>query len=196
MRIGIDIDGVLSNIEKFQLEYGSKYFYEKYNVQIFDAKAYYSKDVFGVSQDNDVDFWKTYFRKYMSENNPRTFVSEIIDKLKDEGNEIYIITARLDDCDNFDISVDEMQNITKEWFKKNNIYYDKIIWSNGSKVPYCIDNNIDIMIEDNGINIKEISSVIPVLCFDNKYNEEICGPNITRVYSWYDIYAKLHDFKK
>ncbi len=196
MRIGIDIDGVLTNIERFQLEYGSKYFYEKYNIQIIDSKAYYSKDVFGVSQEDDVNFWKTHFRKYMKNDNPRTFASEIIKKLKEEGNEIYIITSRIDDCDNFEILVDEMQSITIEWLKKNNIQYDKIIWAKGSKVPYCIDNNIDVMIEDNGINIKEISSVIPVLCFDNKYNERINGDNIVRVYSWYDIYAKLHDFKK
>ncbi len=28
MRIGIDIDGVLTNVEEFEIDYGSKYFYE------------------------------------------------------------------------------------------------------------------------------------------------------------------------
>ena len=34
MRIGIDIDGVLTDIEQWQLDYGSKYFYENHNIGI------------------------------------------------------------------------------------------------------------------------------------------------------------------
>ena len=34
MRIGIDIDGVLTDIEQWQLDYGSKFYFEKYNKQI------------------------------------------------------------------------------------------------------------------------------------------------------------------
>ena len=30
MRIGIDIDGVLTDIEQWQLDYGSKFFFETY----------------------------------------------------------------------------------------------------------------------------------------------------------------------
>lgn len=30
MNIGIDIDGVLTDITRYILDYGSKYFYEKY----------------------------------------------------------------------------------------------------------------------------------------------------------------------
>ena len=36
MRIGIDIDGVLTDIEQWQLDYGSKFYFEKYNKQILD----------------------------------------------------------------------------------------------------------------------------------------------------------------
>ena len=30
MRIGIDIDGVLTDVERWQLDYGSKFYYERY----------------------------------------------------------------------------------------------------------------------------------------------------------------------
>ena len=43
------------------------------------------------------------------------------------------------------------------------------------------------MIEDSPRNVVEISSKVPVLCFDNPYNKKIEGSNITRVYSWYDV---------
>ncbi len=52
MRIGIDIDGVLTDIEKFQIEYGSKYFYEK-GINIVNYKGYEITELFGVSLKED-----------------------------------------------------------------------------------------------------------------------------------------------
>ena len=39
MRIGIDIDGVLTDIERFQLDYGSKFF-AKYNKFVINSIKY------------------------------------------------------------------------------------------------------------------------------------------------------------
>ena len=52
------------------------------------------------------------------------------------------------------------------------------------------------MIEDKPLNINSISKLIPVLCYDALYNEECCGNNIYRVYSWYDIYTKINKIKE
>lgn len=40
MRIGIDIDGVLTNIEQWQLDYGSKFYYNHYKKEIVNHKGY------------------------------------------------------------------------------------------------------------------------------------------------------------
>ena len=48
MRIGIDIDGVLTDIEQWQLDYGSKFYFEKYNKQILDNEGYETTDIFKV----------------------------------------------------------------------------------------------------------------------------------------------------
>lgn len=40
MRIGIDIDGVLTDIKQWQLDYGNKFYYEKYNKEIIDSDGY------------------------------------------------------------------------------------------------------------------------------------------------------------
>ena len=66
-----------------------------------------------------------------------------------------------------------------------------MVYTEGSKLPYCIGNYIDIMIEDSPKNVKDISSKIPVLCYNCNYNANIEGDKITRVYSWYDIYNKI-----
>ena len=84
-----------------------------------------------------------------------------------------------------------MRNTTKNWLSENKVMYDKLIFTKGDKLPYCIDNKIDIMIDDDPKNINQISTKIPVICFDAAYNRECIGEKVTRCYSWYDIYTKI-----
>ena len=115
--------------------------------------------------------------------------------LKEEGHEIYIITARND----YGVPqeyIGKMKEIVPKWLKDNNIPYDKIIYTEGSKLPYCVGNYVEIMIEDSPRNVEELSTKIPVLCFNCKYNENLEGKNITRVYSWYDVYSKIKEMCK
>mgnify|MGYP003297633099 CR=1 FL=1 len=51
------------------------------------------------------------------------------------------------------------------------------------------------MIEDKASNVIKISEVIPVLCFDTPYNLEVNKDNVTRVYSWYQIYKYFLDIE-
>lgn len=193
MRIGIDIDGVLTDIEQWQLDYGSKYFYEKFGKDIVNYKAYETTDIFDIDSRLDDEFWKEYFEDYSINVEPRKFASEVIKKLKDDGNEIYIITARGSFLSHSTdvMSIEKNQQIVLQWFQKNNIYYDKIIFSPEDKVNICLENKIDLMIEDKVENINNISKEIPVICFHANYNEECNSINIIRCYSWYDIYSKI-----
>ena len=94
MRIGIDIDGVLTDIEQWQLDYGSKFYFEKYNKQILNNEGYETTDIFKVDSKLDDEFWTEYFKDYSTNVDVRKLASEVIQKLKQDGNEIYIITAR------------------------------------------------------------------------------------------------------
>ena len=190
MRIGIDIDGVLTNIEQWQLDMGGKFFFEKYNKKIEKANGYELKEIFDVNEKLDDEFWREYLYDYAENEPARKYTDEVTKKLKEDGNEIYIITARfLTDKDNENGK--RMRNIVINWLKKYNIYYDKIIFSPEEKLDVCLKNNIDLMIEDKVDNINKISKYIPVICFDARYNQECKGKNIYRCYSWYDIYAKI-----
>lgn len=169
MRIGIDIDGVLTDFEKWQLEIGSKFFI-KYNKNIVNPDGYDSDIVFNVTKEMDSEFWHDYLYDYAKNEPARKFAGEVIDKLKDKGYEIYIITARYltDKNDNLG---KEMRNIVIEWLKENSINYDKIIFSPEDKFEICKENNISIMIEDKVENINNISKIIPVVCFNAAYNK-------------------------
>ncbi len=193
MRIGIDIDGVLTDIEQWQLDYGSKFYYNNYKKEIVNHKGYETHDIFESTQKCDDEFWKKYFIDYSINVDARKFASEVIKKLKEEGNEIFIITARgnfLSHSTNV-MLYEENKKVVKEWLKKNDILYDEIIFSPEDKFDICINNKINLMIEDKVDNVNKISTKLPVICFNAGYNESCSGKNIIRCFSWYDIYAKI-----
>ena len=195
MRIGIDIDGVLTDIEQWQLDYGSKVVFEQYHKEIINSDGYDIKEIFNVERNLDDDFWRKYLFEYSIKEPARKFSDEVTNKLTEDGNEIYIITARFL-TDKEDENGRKMRDIVINWLKKYNIDYDKIIFSPEEKLDICLDNNIDLMIEDKVDNINTISEKIPVICFDARYNKECKGKNIYRCYSWYDIYAKIQNINK
>ncbi len=180
MRIGIDIDGVLTDISRFYLDYGAKYAFENGKGQIEEPNGYEIEEILNLDKGAHREFWKKYDEYYAKEIYTRKFAAEVVEKLKQDGNEIQLITARKPEEDEW----------TRNWLKENKIYYDKITYTS-EKYDYCKENNIDIMIEDNVNNILTISKLIPVICVDNRYNQECEGDNITRCYSWYDIYMKI-----
>ena len=194
MKIGIDIDGVLTDVEQWQLDYGSKYYYEKYGMRIKNYKGYEASEIFDVDKKLDDEFWNEYFREYSINVETRKFANEVIDKLKEE-NEIYIITARGSFLSHSTgvMSIEENKTIVLNWLEKNQIHYDDIIFSPEDKLNICKQNKINLMIEDKPENINTISKEIPVICYHANYNEQCNGKNIYRCYSWYDIYRKIKE---
>ncbi|MBQ2640167.1 MAG: hypothetical protein IJF92_05370 [Bacilli bacterium] len=189
MRIGIDIDGVLTNEYQYIIDHGSKYFSDhnrKYSINYGGSDFC---EVFNASEEECSNFYDDRLIDYLDHVSMRDYSKEVINKLKDEGHEIYFITARyLPKFENENqLTIHEK---TKNWLEKNNVKYDDIIF-NYKKVDVVKKLNIDLLIEDNVKNIEEVSKIIPVFCYDHPYNKDIDNDNVTRVYSWYDIYDKI-----
>lgn len=191
MRIGIDIDGVLTDIERFQIDYGSKFYYENYNKRVTHNDGYETFEIFNTNENADDKFWLKYFLLYELKIKTRDFSREVIKKLKKEGYEIYIITARGNFLSKRPLLYNLNKIVVRLWLFKNKIKKDKVIFSNEDKIDVIKRYKIDVIIEDKPDNINKISKYIPVLCYDAEYNEELNGRNIIRCYSWYDIYAKI-----
>ena len=195
MRIGIDIDGVLTDVEQFTIDYETKFCYENNLTYKIKPNEYDDSKAFCISEENSEKFWNKYIKYYATEYRARDFASEVIRKLKEDGHEIYIVTAR-NEWGLTGEDYGKMKEFVREWLKKNDIYYDKILHTEETNLTYCVGNYIDIMIEDKPENVKEISAKMPVLCYNCNYNADIKGKNITRVYSWYDIYNKINQMCK
>ena len=105
-------------------------------------------------------------------------------------HKIIIITARIED----DIPPTEtrtMYDITQDWLQCNHFIYDKLILSSYDKKEVIKQENIELMIEDSPYFFQENMGSIPLFCFDTEYNQTVYGPNIQRVYDWYQITSLL-----
>ena len=195
MKIGIDIDGVLIDLERYVIDYGTKMCVEKQWKINLKLDEYFEKERFFWTDEQEEEFWNTYLEDYVLKTNPREFSKEVIEKLRKENNKIYIITARNEEGLPPE-SYGRMQEFTKKWLLDNGIEYDELIFaSDAEKLEQCIKNDIDIMIEDYPNNILNISNKINVIKYDCQYNKDVKGKNIITAYSWYHIYNIIKELK-
>ena len=125
MRIGIDIDGVLNSQYNFCIDYGTKFCNKLGKYRLENINAIDTTDMFLWGEDIAHKFWNTYREDLVVKLPTKKYASEVINKLKDEGNLIYIITARKNNDEWFPDSLKEdVEGITKKWLKENEIYYD------------------------------------------------------------------------
>lgn len=192
MNIGIDIDGVLTDLENYIDTVGKKYINE--NGLDFDDTMNQNTTYGFLNKEDSHRFWNTHWEHYATTIKVRKNASNIIGKLKNDGNKIIIITARTYDSQIVKDGIKRQKNMEKiiiNWLNKNNIKYDKIIFSNLNKLKDCLDNKIDIMIEDSVSNIEQLKDHMEILCFDAKYNQSYDNSQIYRVYNWNDVYDIL-----
>lgn len=191
MRIGFDVDGVLTNLEKYQLEYGKKYFKDAKNI---DETAYDICDIFHCSREEREKFWTKYIWKYCLTEPIRKDAKKLIDKLKEEGHQVYIITGRAHTTEDNMIGA-LFRKMLETWLKKNDIQYDGIYYcseDNNSDEKYntCKELGIDIMIEDKKENIEKINEVSKVICVNSSYNKTVEDSiirvdNFGEMYNWF-----------
>lgn len=195
MKIGIDIDGCINNQEDFTINYGMKYIVENnLSYRIVDINQGDSCKVFDWDEKTAHAFWEEY-RQILARKDIRVHCSEVIRKLKDEGNEIFIITARYNGDGWWDSkSRDKVEKITKKYLKKQKIKYNRLIFSE-NKQQVIKDNNIDVMIEDNIKYITEISKIAPVIIMNTRENSSLAMPDTYRAYCWWDVYRIINGIK-
>ena len=193
MNIGIDIDGVLTDLERATIDFGTKMCIEKNWTITMDLSKYLEVEAFGWTSEQADKFWNKYLVEYVTQSPARRFAKEIISKLREEGNNKYIITAR-EESGMPPEYYGKMQQLTREWLERYEIEYDKLIFAKDSeKLEKCLENNVDIMIEDSPRNIRNISSKVKVIKFDCQYNKDVIGSNIINAYSWYHIYRIIKE---
>ncbi len=193
MNIGIDIDGVLTNDDDYILDCTSKYCFEN-NIKCFIKPYDYEYGKLDWNKEIIDDYRNKYFDNYVDNQPIRKFSNEVIKKLKEDGHKIFIITGRHKSYYNSPDG-ENMRNRIINWLNKNDIIYDKILFAQVPKIKEIEENKLDIMIEDSPYTIPVIKNIVKVLCYDTRYNRDLHLDNVTRVFSWYDIYMKINNIK-
>lgn len=191
MRIGVDIDNVLSNFNEVLLNDYLNHDKSLRNSGIVN-KEVYIRNMFDWSEEYEKEYYKNNIERLANLFEPIKDCSKYIKKLRNEGNIIYIISGR----DNGEYS--DPYNMTINWLKKYDIEYDELILTNAynhqEKADICLEKNIDIMIDDSTkVCDKCTNSNIKSLLFNTDYNKN--ETKFERVNSWKEIYNYINNKK-
>lgn len=191
MNIGIDIDNTLTDIEKDLFDIANKYtkkinpnFEDKIPVKFdgFTNMAAFYVDLFGWNDEQLESFFRNERIEVVDKALPRPRVVDVLKKLKDNGNNIYIVTARTDKYD--DIPYER----AKTWLDKNGIVYDKLIVGATDKVKVCKELGIDVFIDDQLNNCLKISqsgiTTIRVTNSREEYDHVVNMSNFNQIFEY------------
>ena len=194
MRIGIDIDNCISNFDDTLLEEYLKHDKELRNTGIINENPEYLRNgMFDWTEEEEKSFYNENIEDFAKKLEPIEDSIYYIKKLKEDRHEIYIITGR---------NNGEYKNpneLTIQWLDKYNIVYDKLIFTNSydkhAKTEACLENNIDLMIEDSTrISLDLINNGIKVYTMNTRYNQK--EQTLDRVSKWEEIYERIVKFNK
>lgn len=182
MNIGIDVDNTITDTLPVLKQYC-----KEYNDEVIKRDLLINEDGFAVAnlyewtQKEKDDFLVKYIDEIREKAMIKSNAQKVIQKLKQEGNTIYIITARKQ------IGNRNPYELTQRFLQKNNIQYDKLVVQKDKK-QVCVDNNIKVLIDDEPQNINSVSQVIPVIVFEARHNQKCNGNNIIKVNTWDEVY--------
>lgn len=186
MRIGIDVDGTLTNLVERVIAYGQEYEFEN-NLPfgITNPQTDYYALAFEWGDKVGKKFWRDSFNKINS-TEPRALAKKYLDLLHDKGHEIYIVTAR--SYEEFDDPV----KYTTKWLKKHKIPFDKVIANANDKGKVCKENNIEVFIDDFAKNCDSTSAAgVKTFMMYSSLSETYHNPLVKKVYSFVEFYREV-----
>ena len=191
MRIGIDLDDTITKTDEILFKYAKIYNEEEKILFNINREEWNLTKAFGWNEENIKEFFSKYLKSIYEKAEIKENAKEKINALKNDGNKIIIITAR--DTK----SLNEVHEVCKDWLINNKVNVDKIVVDGEDKAQKCLENKIDIFIDDNVYNCESVykNLKIPVLLMNSRYNKEYQNPNIKRVYNWNEIYNEICKYK-
>jgi 5'(3')-deoxyribonucleotidase len=193
MKIGVDLDEILSDTLTSVLEYYNSV--HKTNLKRNEFVSYNYWEIWGGTKENAVKLIEDYYKtNYFKNIKPIAGAKENLENLKSEGYEMFVITGRSD----------KYKKETKDWLTEHypNIFSD-IFFANTfdidntdtKKSDICIKNNIPILIEDDPHHLADCAQAgIKTIVLDCPWNKNFQAENSVRVFFWEEIAQKIKEF--
>lgn len=190
MKIGVDLDGVIFDSEKLYRVCSE--LYEVVDLKkntIRDNKSRLFEERYDWNEIEMQNFIDKYHEYVVRNANFMPGVKEVLEKLKKDGNELILVTARGQQESKY-------IKITEEIFKENNFeIFDKYYWGITAKAKICKEENIDIMIDDYNRNCDELAKAkIKTIYLKDAPSYEIKDNEyIKTLYNWGEIYRFIKE---
>ena len=183
MIIGIDIDDTLTYLQNIKIEFAEKYIKENnLPYKLINPNPAFLKEMFDWPIEECDKFWFAESLNMLSSAPARENASKVITKLKEFGHEIVIITARSSEWH------EDPYGMSASWLTKNNIPFDKIIYGVQDKTQSCIDEKVDIFIDDMPNHLIKLQPLgIKTILMGTPHNENQNIYNGIRVKDWFEI---------
>jgi uncharacterized HAD superfamily protein len=187
MVIGIDMDDTICSTNERIIVEADKYDKEVLGgTGIKDINAYEFTEMMGWEKDMKGKFFADRLEYIMDNAEIKPSAKEVINKLHDEGNKIIIISFRKGKY------IKDPYNLTINWLNRHGVKYDKVFVDTGEKTDECIENGVNLFIDDKESHCEDVSNVgIDVLLFTNQYNHD--ENRFRRVDNWDEVYSYIKE---
>lgn len=178
--IGMDRDGVMTPLDKFQKEEGIKFFNKIPFIKMKktpDFTKYDFQDIFGCNKLVRNFFWACNLKKYFIDLSPLPGVKNFIDGCHEKGIKVVNPTAGYKLSEKGFLGI-MFRLFYKIWLKKHQINFDAIDfcsekYSARDKVISCRKHHVSLMIEDRKDIIEVLEkNNIPTICYSAFYNQD------------------------
>lgn len=178
MKIALDIDDTIINTYEFLLDRMVEFYKVDKNYLLVNNYSYVNMpEEFKLKE---TKFIQEMFEHKLNQITIKENAKKNINKLYEQGNEIYLITAR----QNFK----DLYNSTYYQMKNYGIKFTKLICTINKKEA-CIQNNIDIFIDDSLRNVESVKDFVKrVFIFESSLNKDK-KTTISKVKNWDELYS-------
>lgn len=186
MKVGFDIDDVTVEFMPFLLDfYNSEY---NGNLRLEDVFSFKLWEIgIGNTKEETIkivyDFYSSKFYDRMPfVNGARKGILKIGEK-----NEVFFVSAR------YSIVRDKTRRFLIEQFPKSQVFYSGSYIDLGkTKAEICLENGIEVMVEDEPGNALECNQAgVRTLLLNKPWNQGL-NEKIERVYNWSEILEKIN----
>ena len=175
MKIGFDVDNVLVDQFNYQMKYGVPYF-EKRGISVKNKYGFDIEDIFECSHAEREKFWTRYIWRYCLKEPMTKDAADISKQLRKNGHEIVIVTGRAHTTE-AGITGKLFRWMLMHWLKKNHFEYDDIFYcsesnSSDDKLRVCLEQSIDILIDDKPENLTALKNKLKIICYSSQCNQQ------------------------
>lgn len=187
MVIGIDVDDTICSTNEKIIVEADKYDKEVLGgTGIKDINAYEFTEMMGWPSDMKGKFFADKLEYIMDNAEIKEGAKEVINKLHEEGNKIIFISFRKGKY------IKDPYKLTMNWLDRHGVVYDKIYVDTGNKVDECINEEVNLFIDDKESHCEDVSGAgIDVILFTNAYNHD--EKRFVRKDNWKEIYEYIKE---